>query len=405
MTSSRPRLYFDNAATSFPKPAEVAQAMMRQLMETGASPGRGGYAEAIEAGRILTRCRDLINKLIHGESADHVVFTLHTTDALNLAIKGIVHHHRQRGEKVHIVTTRMDHNSILRPMNAIIHDGVEVTRIEVDPVSGRVNPDDIRAAIRPDTRLVATIHGSNVTGTLQPISEIGAACRAMEVPFLVDAAQTIGHLPIDVQTMNVDLLAFPGHKGLLGPLGTGGLYIRPGLEQRIDTLREGGTGTASERDVQPDTMPDKFEPGSHNTPGIAGLAAGVKWILDRGVDSLWSDEKRLIDQMLAGLSGLPGLRLLGLPTSQNRCGVFSIVVDGIEPLDLAAILEEHYGILVRAGLHCAPLAHQTMGTASHGGATRFSLGPFLTEDDVRTATNAVAEVCHEQTAASPMTHA
>src|SRR6185503_621139 len=285
--------------------------------------------------------------------------------------------------------------SILRPLNQLIPQGVEVTRVKVDPVSGVVDPDDIHRSVRKHTRLVATTHGSNVTGSLQPIGDIGTICRGHDVPFLVDAAQTIGHLPIDVQALHIDLLAFPGHKGLLGPLGTGGLYIRPGLEKSIDTLREGGTGSLSERDIQPVSMPDKYEPGSHNAPGIIGLAEGVKWILEQGVETLWQHEQRLMSVMLGGVIGLPGLRLLGPQTVADRCGVFSFVMDGMEPSELAGVLEEHYGILCRAGVHCAPLAHETMGTRSSGGATRLSVGPFLTEDDVRIAAGAIAEICHE----------
>lgn len=402
MASARNILYFDNAATSFPKPPEVAATVARYLTHVGASPGRGAYSQAVEAGRIITRCRDLINTLIHGESADHIVFTLHTTDALNLAIKGIAQHYRRRGERVHIITTWMDHNSILRPLNALLPDGVKVTRVPVDPHTGRAQPQDIRNAITADTKLVATIHASNVTGTLQPIQEIGSLCRKRNVPFLVDAAQTIGHVPLDVQNMGIDLLAFPGHKGLLGPLGTGGLYVRPGAEKIIDTLREGGTGTASEQDFQPTTMPDKYEPGSQNAPGIAGLAEGVKWILERGIDELWAHEQRLMKIMLEQMPQLTklGLRLLGSPTVENRCGVFSFVMEGLEPSDFAAILEERYGILARAGLHCAPLAHQTLDTQTSGGATRLSLGPFLTEDDVRYAIGSIAELCREMSALS-----
>ena len=389
------RLYFDNAATSFPKPPEVTQAMLQYMSEVGASPGRGAYKEAVEAGRTLMRCRELINRLIHGEDPRHIVFTLNASDSLNLAIKGLVRHHQRKRESVHVVTTTMDHNSILRPMREIEGDGVQITRVKVDPDSGRIDPGDIRSAIRADTRLVALIHASNVTGAIQPIAEIGAVCRERGAAFLVDAAQTIGHVPIDVQAVKVDLLAFPGHKGLLGPLGTGGLYLRPGMEQVIDTSREGGTGSASERDTQPTHMPDKYEPGSHNGPGIAGLAAGVQWILDRGVDAIHDHEQRLTRILLDGLRELPAVRVLGSREVEHRCGVVSIVIDGMEPADLAAILEENFGILSRAGLHCAPLAHQACGTASSGGAVRLSVGSFLTVDDARYAVDSIAEIARE----------
>lgn len=394
------RLYFDNAATSFPKPPEVAQAMLRYMNEVGASPGRGSYREAVESGRIVNRCRELLNRLIHGENPSHIVFTLNCSDALNLAIKGLVKHHARAGESVHLITTAMDHNSILRPLREVERDGVQVTRIVVDGGRGRVNPADIAAAIRPDTRLVAITHASNVSGIMQPIAEIGAICRGRNIPFLVDAAQTIGHVPIDVHAMFIDLLAFPGHKGLLGPLGTGGLYLRPGMERIIDTLREGGTGSASESDTQPLRLPDKYEPGSGNGPGIAGLAEGVQWILDRGVTNMHAHEQKLVRIMLEGLASIEGVRVLGAADASQRCGVVSMTMDGAEPADIAAILEEHFGVLARAGLHCAPLAHATYGTSACGGALRLSVGPFLTEDDVRYAVASIAEIAREHAAST-----
>ncbi len=388
-----PRLYFDNAATSFPKPPAVQGAMVHYATHLGASPGRGAYAETIEAGRRMNRCRDLICRLIHGESADHVIFTLNCTDALNLALRGVASHYRQMNRPIHVVTTELEHNSILRPLNALKDEGVEHTRVPCDPVTGLVDIDDLRNAIQPHTRMVAMLHGSNVSGTLQPIREVGSITREREILLLVDAAQTLGHYPTDVQDLNIDLLAFPGHKGLLGPLGTGGLYIRPGVDHQIHTIREGGTGSVSEQDVQPDFMPDKFESGSHNALGIIGLAEGVQWILDQGVEQLWQNEQTLSQMMLNGLLGIPGLRLLGPQALEDRCGVFSIVTDGWSPAELAGILEEHYGILSRPGLHCAPLAHQIFGTMKSGGATRLSLGPFLHEDDARHVIEAVHEVC------------
>jgi cysteine desulfurase family protein len=395
MTPSR-RLYLDNAATSFPKPPAVMEAMVRYATQLGASPGRGAYREAIEAGRLVQQCRARLNTLINGQSPAHIIFTLNCTDALNLAIKGLVHHHRRRGEAAHIVTTVMDHNSILRPLSGLGDEATRQTRVECDPQTGLVDPVDIAAAIEPETRLVALIHGSNVTGALQPIADIGAVCRQRGVTLLVDAAQTIGHVPIDVQRMQIDLLAFPGHKSLLGPLGTGGLYIRPGLEQKIDSVREGGTGSVSESDIQPDVLPDKYESGSANAMGIIGLSEGVKWILDRGVDALWSHERQLMQVMLDGLRDAPALRIVGAQTIDDRCGVFSIVIDGIEPTDLAAILETSHGLLTRAGVHCAPLAHRMLGThdgVRGGGTTRLSFGPFLNADDVRYAATAIQDVC------------
>lgn len=403
------RVYMDNAATSFPKPAAVHEAMARFATELGASPGRGAYAEAREAGRLLHQCRQRINRLINGDPArpEQIIFTLNTTDALNLAIRGIL---RPGEGRNHVITTWMDHNSVLRPLNALAESsGLEVTRLECDPQSGMVDPEHLRRAIRSETRLMAVVHGSNVTGTLQPIRAIGQIAREHDIPLLVDAAQTLGHVPIDVQADLIDLLAFPGHKGLLGPLGTGGLYIRPGLEKRMQSVRQGGTGSLSEQDVQPDFLPDRFEPGSHNAIGIIGLSEGVQWILDQGVEKLWHHEQSLCRLMIEHLSdsaGMPGLTYFGPQGIKNRCGVFSlrIAAPGTsldQPQKLSDLLESRYGILTRSGLHCAPLVHRTFGTHALGGMTRLSFGPFLSHQDVRYACDALAQICLEH-AATPV---
>ncbi|MCP3902407.1 MAG: aminotransferase class V-fold PLP-dependent enzyme [Planctomycetes bacterium] len=385
----RRRIYLDNAATSFPKPPEVLEAMVRYATDVGVSPGRGAYAEVREADRIVRECRELICRLMHGADPDHVIFTLNATDALNLAIKGLVSPHRRRGEPVHLVTTWMDHNSVLRPYHALRTDGAQVTHLGGDPRTGTVTPDQVDRAIRADTRVVAVVHGSNVTGAIQPIAEIGAVCRRRGVPLLVDAAQTLGHCPVNVEHDDIDLLAFPGHKGLLGPLGTGGLYIRPGLEARLDPLREGGTGSNSEQDVQPAVLPDKYEPGSPNAIGIAGLAAGVRWILDRGVETLRAHEANLVGIILDAIDATPGVRVLGPAGAEARCGVVAITVDGMTPEEVSATLDRDFGVLTRSGLHCAPGAHRMMNTTEGGGATRLSVGPFLTADDARHVADAV----------------
>ncbi|MEM7680433.1 MAG: aminotransferase class V-fold PLP-dependent enzyme [Planctomycetota bacterium] len=399
------RLYLDNAATSFPKPPGVLQAMRRYATELGASPGRGGYAEAQETGRLFDQCRSRINTLIGGENANHVVFTLNASDALNLAIKGVVFHALASGRK-HVVTTHADHNSVLRPFNELVeHHGLQQTRVPCD-ASGYVDPADIAAAIRPETCLVAVVHGSNVTGAMQPVAQIGSICREHAVPLLVDAAQTLGHAPLDVQRDGIDLLAAPGHKGLLGPLGTGFLYIRPGLERQMRTLREGGTGSRSDLDTQPTFLPDRFEPGSQNAIGIVGLSEGVAYVLDRGVDALWDHQQQLIRQMLDGLAGgwaghvdpaiaMPGLTAFGPKGVANRCGVFSFRIDGLEPAEVSNRLETEYGILSRSGVHCAPLAHEALGTRWIGGTTRLSAGPFTTLQDVKYAADAVSQLCED----------
>ncbi len=383
------RLYMDNAATSFPKPKTVLDAMIRYATDLGASAGRGAYAEAVETAYLMTECRRRLNRLFHGENPDHFIFNLNCSDGLNQAIKGLVH----PGGKSHAICTHIDHNSILRPLNALMDAGcVEQTRVGVDSITGLVDPDDIRKAIRPDTKLIALTHASNVTGGVQPIREIGRIARERGVPFIVDAAQSAGHLAIDVQEDLIDLLAAPGHKALLGPLGTGFLYVRPGIEKIMRPLKEGGTGSVSENDRQPEFMPDKYESGSHNAIGIAGLSEGVQWILDRGIDELARHDRELVGTFLEGMADVEGLSYFGPRGVKNRVGVFSVRVAGLDPSELSAILESHYGILTRSGIHCAPLAHQAIGTAERGGTTRFSFSPFLCAQDVSYATDALAQI-------------
>jgi cysteine desulfurase/selenocysteine lyase len=380
------RLYLDNAATSRPKPAAVQEAMGRYAAELGASAGRGAYREAIETGELIHDCRERICRLINGTRPEHVIFTLNCTDALNLAIKGLV----DPRESSHAICTHIDHNSILRPLSEMEQRGwIRQTRVEVEPSTGLVDPDDIRRAIRPDTKLIAITHASNVTGSVQPIRQIGQIARESNIPFIVDAAQSVGHAPIDVEADHIDLLAAPGHKALLGPLGTGFLYIRPGVEKILRTIREGGTGSVSELDVQPDFLPDKYEPGSHNAIGIIGLGAAVKWVAEQTVEKLAAHDRDLIGTFLDGIADVDAIRYFGPRGVRHRVGVFSVVVAGFTPAQLAGELETQFGILTRPGLHCAPLAHRAIGTADTGGTTRFSFGPFLTPQDVQYSADAL----------------
>lgn len=393
MSEHARRLYLDNAATSFPKPKAMHEAMRRYFEELGSSPGRGGYMESVEAGRLMTECRRAIAKLLRANCPpEHIVFTLNCTDALNLAIRGLLAgYDSKRG--AHAICTDLDHNSILRPLHAMADAGhIELTRVPVDGVSGLVNPDDIRRAVRPNTRLIAMTHASNVTGTVQPLREVGHVARECAVPFVVDAAQSCGHVPIDVEQDCVDLLAAPGHKFLMGPLGTGFLYLRPGMEKLVRPIREGGTGSVSENDRQPEFLPDKYEPGSHNAPGIIGLLGGVQWVLSQTVEKLHAHDQALVRTFLDGVISLEGLEYFGPRGVANRIGVFSVRVQGYEPQELSAALESSFGILTRSGLHCAPHAHGTIGTLPTGGTTRFSFGPFLTPQDVKFATDALADL-------------
>lgn len=411
------RIYLDNAATSFPKPPGVYEAMLDYGTKVGASPGRGHYAESREGARLIRQCRARINTLINGESPDHIIFALNTSDALNLAIKGMARHRRlaRPGAPIHMIASAMDHNSVLRPLNALKDEGLTWTCIDADEQTGKLDPADFARAITPDTALVIVNMASNVSATIQPTTEIGAICRAARVPMLADAAQALGHIPVDVRTINADLLAFPGHKGLMGPQGTGGLYIRPGIESILATTREGGTGSESEHDTHPTSMPQKYEAGSHNTIGIVGLSRAVEWIIDQGIDTLRNHELQLIAFMLGELAHagvrlhgrepheglLSQLRLLGPSDPRERIGVFSLLHDTVPPAELAAMLES-LGILARSGISCAPRAHAALGTLTEGaqGALRLSIGPFTTEQDCRAALSALVEVCNA-TSASP----
>ncbi|MBX3385058.1 MAG: aminotransferase class V-fold PLP-dependent enzyme [Phycisphaeraceae bacterium] len=398
------RRYFDNAATSFPKPPGVAEAVYRFMTENGA-PGRGLYAEARRAGGEIERCRERIARLVGLSSPRHVVFGHNTTDALNLAIKGVVAGvQRRHGRRARIVTSTFEHNSVLRPVNRLVELGLaEWTAVAVDPTSGVLDPADVdRAVRRTGADLVAVNHASNVTGVVQPVGAIGKLCRETGALFVVDGAQSLGHVAVDMEEMGIDLLAFPGHKGLLGPQGTGGLCIRPGVEHRLDTIREGGTGNVSEQQTHPEMLPEKYEAGSHNAAGIAGLSEGVSWLLERGIDAVRAHEaatmRPLVEALERAEETLPGLRPLGPVSVAGRIGVFSFTHETLSPAELSSILEMEYGILSRPGLHCAPLVHEAYGTAPPvgQGACRLSLGPFVGEEDVRAAVGALRAVCHAQ---------
>lgn len=393
------RIYMDNAATSFPKPASVLQAMNRYATEIGASAGRGAYREAIESAQVILECRQRLMKFFNGERAEHFIFTLNCSDALNTALKGLVFYQLKQGVKPHCICTRIDHNSVLRPLNAMQDMGwITQTRVPVDTKTGLLDPEDIRKAIRPETKLIVVTHASNVTGTLQAIRKISAIAREHGIPFVVDAAQSVGHVPIDVQLEGIDLLATPGHKGLLGAQGTGVLYIRPGMEKLMQPLREGGTGSISEQPYQPEFMPDRFESGSHNAIGIAGLSEGVRWLTERGPEKMLSHDRELMATFIEGISvvEIPGLRYFGPQGVKDRVGVFSVQMEGFTPHQLSKVLENRYGILTRPGIHCAPLAHETIGTVACGGTTRFSFGPFLSAADVNYATDCLADVMISQ---------
>ncbi|MCI0332038.1 MAG: aminotransferase class V-fold PLP-dependent enzyme [Planctomycetes bacterium] len=369
---SNHRLYLDNAATSWPKPDAVYDAVDRYQREIGAPNGRSGYREALQSNRIVERARSGVAELIGAQDPSRIVFGFNGTDVLNIAIRGVV----RPGD--HVVTTVCDHNSVLRPLRALRETAdVSVSYVPSDG-HGFVSPDDVRAALRPNTRLVAVNHASNVTGAIQLIEEIGRIVRESDALYLVDAAQSLGHVPIDIREFEVDLLAAPGHKGLLGPLGTAVLYIRPGVERELQPLRCGGTGTQSEVDRQPDELPEKYESGNHNLPGLAGLTAAVTFLHDKSIDAIHAHHTQLTKRLLDGLRTIASVTVHGPPTTANRTSVVSITVEGYDPQELAAVLESAHGIQCRAGLHCAPRMHESLGTTATGGTLRISPGYFTT---------------------------
>lgn len=375
-------IYLDNAATSHPKPEAVYQAVDHAMREIGASPGRGGYRRGMEANRILFEARESLAALFAIRDSSRVAFTANATEALNLAISGML----RSGD--HAVTTTMEHNSVSRPLKAAENRGATVTRVPCDRC-GRLDPRDLAAAVRPETRLIVLSHCSNVTGTIQPIAEIGRLARQAGVPLLVDAAQSAGVIPIDVEAMAIDLLAAPGHKGLLGPQGTGLLYIAEGLE--LAPLVVGGTGGHSIGDEQPEAMPARFESGTPNTPGIAGLRAGVEFVLGTGVETIRDKERSLVDRIMAALAEISAITLYGPPRGEERGGIVSFTVEGMDPSMIGFSLDHEHDIEVRTGLHCAPSAHHTIGTYPDG-TVRVSPGWFTSEEDIEAFLGAMRRI-------------
>ena len=382
-------LYLDNAATSFPKPEAVLAAMINYQQNIGASPGRSGHGLSIDAGRSVFETREALARLFHITDPLRIAFTKNVTEALNIALFGLL----KKGD--HVVTTTMEHNSVLRPLRFLQSQGVELSVVPCSPM-GELDPADIQKALRINTKMVVLTHASNVTGTIMPIEEIGRMIRDREdILLCVDAAQTAGALPLDVTKMSIDLLAFTGHKSLYGPQGTGGLYIRTGLDKKIAPLMRGGTGSRSEFEEQPDFMPDKFESGTPNAIGLTGLGAGATFILEQTVEAIRAKEERLTSRFFDQLLALKDcVTLYGPLDAVKQTAVVSFNVKNITPSDAALYFEEKWGILCRPGLHCAPAAHKTIGTFSQG-TVRFSFGFFNSEKDVDTAVQAVTELAQK----------
>jgi cysteine desulfurase family protein len=376
-------IYLDNAATSFPKPEPVYRALDQFARQSLANPGRAGHKMALAAERALDDARHLLNVLLHGEAPERFVFTLNCTDALNMAFKGVL----QEGD--HVVTTDLEHNSVSRPLRKMELDGrITLTRIRADG-GGTIDPNDVRRAITPRTRLVALTHASNVLGTVQPVAEVGAIVRARGLLFLVDAAQTAGMVPIDVQAMHIDLLAFPGHKSLLGPTGTGALYVGPRAEVRA--WREGGTGGDSSSETQPREFPYFLEGGTPNVLGVAGLGAGITWVQEHGLERTRLHEVALCERLRRRLEELDGFEVFGHRDVTKRVGTLSFRCDALPAAELGGVLDQAFDIAIRPGLHCAPYIHRSLGTHPDG-TVRVSPGPFNTEADIDTLAKALAEI-------------
>ncbi|MFQ3567851.1 MAG: aminotransferase class V-fold PLP-dependent enzyme [Aggregatilineales bacterium] len=382
-------IYLDNAATSWPKPPEVTAAMTRFLSESGANPGRSGHRMSIEAARIVYSAREAVAELINLDDPLRVIFGHNATEALNLALYGLL----RPGD--HVVTSTIEHNAVMRPLRDLEQHGVVVTVVAC-AADGTLDPERVTAALRPETALIVVTHASNVTGTLLPVAAIGQIARQHGALLLVDAAQTAGAHPIDLEADAIDLLAFTGHKALLGPMGTGGLAIGPRVDiARLRPLKRGGTGSRSEEEEQPDFLPDRLESGTPNAVGLAGLAAGIGWIRARGLDALRDHERRQTAALLDGLEAIDGVTLFGPRDPDRQTATIAFAINGLSPSDAGLLLDEEHGVLCRVGLHCAPAAHRTFGTFPRG-TIRFSAGVFTTGDEIERALAAVRCLARKQ---------
>lgn len=378
-------IYFDNAATTFPKPPEVIEAVSDCMKNYCANPGRGGHKLSLRSGRVVLEARELLAELYNSSSLDRIIITHNATEALNQALKGFIK------KRSHVITTSMEHNSVMRPLKVLEQLGVEITVVQCSR-EGEIEISDIEKAIRKETVLIAATHASNVIGTIMPIGEIGKLARNYNLEFLVDASQTAGVFDIDVEKMNISMLAFTGHKGLMGPQGTGGLYVREGLE--LTPLMEGGTGSQSESFYQPDILPDRYESGTHNTPGIAGLCAGINFIKNIGMNNIRKHEQELLQHFMDGLEDLKQVKVYGTKDISKQAPVISINIGEIGSSEVSYILDQTFEIATRSGLHCAPMAHKTLGTMEQG-TVRFSFGFFNTKEEIETAIAAIEQITRE----------
>lgn len=381
----KPFIYVDNGATSFPKPPGVQEAISTALNEVPLSPGRSAHRGSLEAARVLFAARERLAELFNCGDSSRIVFTANVTESLNVGIMGLFPHFLGPGD--HVITTPFEHNSVMRPLRYLEQTAdLSISLLSLNE-KGEVDASSLFSLLRENTRLIIVNHVSNVTGAVAPIKEIGATKG--NTLFMVDAAQSAGVLPLDIEAMNIDFLAFTGHKALLGPTGTGGFYIREGVD--VKPLKRGGTGSRSEEEFQPGFSPDRYESGTPNTLGIAGLDAGVRFIMETGLETIYSHELKLTRMFLTGLVDIKGVHLIGPSAESERTAVVSLQVEGKSESEVAQILDREYGIQVRAGLHCSPATHRAIGTFPQG-TVRFSFGYFNDEDDVRCCLQALSEI-------------
>ena len=379
------RIYFDNASTSFPKAEGVAEAVYHYLKDCGCNINRGGYDEAYQAEEIVLRTRQQLTELFHGPDCRNVVFTRNITESLNVLLKGFL----KAGD--HVLVSAMEHNAVMRPLTQLAEQGVSFDRIPC-MADGTLDVSAMDRLLRKNTRAVVMLHASNVCGTLMPAETVGAFCHAHGLRFILDTAQTAGVFPIDMEAMQIDALAFTGHKGLLGPQGIGGFILQPDMVPLMQPLIAGGTGSISHEEQMPSFMPDRFEAGTMNLPGIMGLHAALCWLEQETIDSVRSHELELTARFLSGALDIPYLRVVGRRDIAGRASVVSVVPENADPALVADALGREYGIMVRVGLHCAPNAHKTLGTFPTG-TIRFSFGRWNTPQQVDTALSALRELC------------
>ena len=378
------KIYFDNASTTFPKPECVPDAMADFIRYRGTNINRGTYSAAYNTEELVFETREQLCRLFHFPDCKNVIFTPNVTTSLNLVLKGLL----KPGD--HILTSSMEHNAVMRPLVQLQASGVSFSRIPCNTL-GEPEISSMESLLTPETRAIVLTHASNVCGTLMPLEDVGLFCRKQGLYFIVDTAQTAGVFPLDMEKMHIDALCFTGHKGLLGPQGIGGFIVRDKLAKELTPLISGGTGSISHLEEVPDFLPDRFEPGTLNLPGIAGLHAALTYIEETGMEQIRGRELALTDLFIKEVSGLPGIRLMGRKDIQNRAPVVSMQMHNIDAAEAAFRLDDTYGIMTRVGLHCAPNAHKTLGTYPEG-TIRFSFGHYNTEDEILTAVRALKDI-------------